>query len=54
MTSNPITVKEDTLVGRALSVMENRKSQINVLPVVDDNNTCIGIVRIHDLIKSGL
>jgi arabinose-5-phosphate isomerase len=54
MTSNPITVSSDTLVGRALSVMENRKSQINVLPVVDNQNRCVGIVRIHDLIKSGL
>ena len=54
MTANPITVTSDTLVGRALSVMENRKSQINVLPVVDANNRCIGVVRIHDLIKSGL
>lgn len=54
MTSNPITVGSDTLVGRALSVMENRKSQINVLPVVDNQNRCVGIVRIHDLIKSGL
>ena len=54
MTSNPITVSSDTLVGRALSVMENRKSQINVLPVVDTDNKCIGVVRIHDLIKSGI
>ncbi len=54
MTSNPVTVSSDTLVGRALSVMENRKSQINVLPVVDYDNRCIGVVRIHDLIKSGL
>lgn len=54
MTHNPITVNIDTLIGRALSIMENRKSQINVLPVVDENNKCIGIVRIHDLIKSGL
>lgn len=54
MTSSPISISSDTLVGRALSVMENRKSQINVLPVVNDNNECIGVVRIHDLIKSGL
>lgn len=54
MTANPITVSPETLVGRALSVMENRKSQINVLPVVDTDNRCIGVVRIHDLIKSGM
>ena len=54
MTSNPITITSDILVGRALSVMENRKSQINVLPVVDENNKCVGVVRIHDLIRSGI
>lgn len=54
MTSNPVTVSAETLVGRALSVMENRKSQINVLPVVDTDNRCVGVVRIHDLIKSGI
>lgn len=54
MTSNPITIESNTLVGRALSIMENRKSQINVLPVVNTKNHCIGVVRIHDLIKSSL
>ncbi len=53
MTDNPITIGEDVLVGRALSIMENRKSQISVLPVTDPSNKLIGLVRIHDLIKSG-
>lgn len=53
MTFDPITIKEDILVGRALSIMENRKSQISVLPVVNENNDLTGLVRIHDLIKSG-
>jgi arabinose-5-phosphate isomerase len=34
----------------ALELMENRKSQISVLPVLNDN-TLIGLVRIHDLLK---
>jgi arabinose-5-phosphate isomerase len=53
MTENPITIGEDVLVGRALSIMENRKSQISVLPVTDSNKSLVGLVRIHDLIKSG-
>lgn len=53
MTKDPITIEESILVGRALSIMENRKSQISVLPVTDNNNKLIGLVRIHDLIKSG-
>ena len=28
--------------------------KIGGIPVVDANNRCIGVVRIHDLIKSGL
>lgn len=54
MTKSPISVSKETLLGEALSVMENRKSQINVLPVVDSSNKCIGVVRIHDIIKSEL
>ena len=54
MTSDPISIKKDTLLGEALSVMENRKSQINVLPVVNEDDECIGVVRVHDIIKSEL
>lgn len=54
MTIKPITVSPDFLLGEALGLMENRESQINVLPVVDSNNFLIGIIRIHDIIKSGI
>ena len=40
-------------VGEALSIMENRRSQISVLPVIEDGQ-CIGIIRIHDIIKSSV
>ncbi len=50
MTKNPISILKDTQAIEALEIMENRKSQISVLPVVDDCNKLIGIIRIHDLV----
>jgi CBS domain-containing protein len=34
-----------------LAVMENRNSEINVLPVVSDSGEVMGIIRLHDIIK---
>jgi arabinose-5-phosphate isomerase len=34
--------------------MEDRPSQIAVLPVVDDDGLCRGLVRLHDLVRIGL
>ena len=53
MTSNPINISQDYFLGEAMSLMENRESQINVLPVTE-NKKLIGIIRIHDIIRSGL
>ena len=50
MTSNPIKIHPETLVYDALQLMEKRSSQISVLPVVDQANTAIGLIRIHDII----
>ncbi|MGL6193497.1 MAG: CBS domain-containing protein [Thermoguttaceae bacterium] len=47
-------VRDDELAIRALDLMENRKSQIAVLPVVNAENTVVGILRLHDLIRAGL
>lgn len=54
MTKNPISIQDNITLGEALSIMENRDSQINVLPVVDNDNNCIGVIRLHDIIKSGI
>ncbi|NNE66486.1 MAG: KpsF/GutQ family sugar-phosphate isomerase [Pyrinomonadaceae bacterium] len=54
MTSSPVTVGQDTLAYEALRVMEERSSQISVLPVVDSDNLAIGLIRLHDIVKSGL
>ena len=50
MTEGPITIGPDLLASSALQIMENRPSQINVLPVVDDENNYLGLLRLHDLL----
>ena len=54
MTDHPVTVKPGDRAMRALELMENRDTQISVLPVVDDENRVKGILRLHDLIDIGL
>ena len=54
MTRKPITIKDGTYLGEALSIMENRERQINVLPVLNEDNKLVGVVRIHDIVKSGI
>lgn len=53
MTKEPIRINCEAFVGEALAVMENRDSQISVLPVVDGNNL-VGLIRIHDIVKTGV
>lgn len=50
MTVNPVCIKSEEKAIRALELMENRSSQINVLPVLDPAGKCVGLVRLHDLI----
>ena len=54
MTKDPVVVAPNLLAYDALQLMENRTSQIAVLPVVDDERTCLGLIRIHDIVRSGL
>jgi arabinose-5-phosphate isomerase len=37
----------------ALQQMEDRPSQISVLPVVS-GDVCVGVVRVHDLVRAGV
>ena len=46
-----MTIEAEKMAVEALELMENRDSQISVLPVLD-NQKLIGIVRIHDLLNS--
>ena len=49
MTPKPVTVAPDATLGQALELMERRRSQISVLPVVDDGGRALGLLRIHDI-----
>ena len=49
MTKNFTSIEKDKLAMDAMAIMENRESQISVLPVVE-NDKLLGMVRIHDLL----
>lgn len=49
MTRNPIRITPDTMLGDALQIMEERPSQISVLPVVGARDECLGLLRLHDI-----
>jgi arabinose-5-phosphate isomerase len=55
MNPNPVSVSAHALLHDAVTLMEDRGSQISVLPVVeDDGKTCIGLLRLHDLYQTKL
>jgi arabinose-5-phosphate isomerase len=49
MTINPVQISPETLLGDALRLMEDRPSQISVLPVVGARGRCLGLLRLHDI-----
>jgi arabinose-5-phosphate isomerase len=54
MTRNPAVAGPELLAYDALRLMEDRPSQISVLPVVNDSRECVGLIRLHDIVRSGL
>jgi arabinose-5-phosphate isomerase len=55
MTINPVTIGPDALLLDALRLMEDRPSQISVLPVVDPaSGQCLGLIRLHDIYRAEL
>ncbi|MGL5174723.1 MAG: KpsF/GutQ family sugar-phosphate isomerase [Cetobacterium sp.] len=50
MTRNYTFATQDIMALDALELMENRESQISVLPVLE-NKKVVGVVRIHDLLN---
>ena len=49
MTARPSTLSADALLHEALAFMEDRPSQISVVPVVDSEHRCLGLLRLHDI-----
>jgi len=54
MTKNPVVAQPELLAYDALRLMEERSSQISVLPVVNADRVCVGLIRLHDIVRSGL
>jgi len=54
MTRDPAVADPCLLAYDALRLMENRPSQISVLPVVNGERVCVGLIRLHDIVRSGL
>lgn len=55
MTIHPVTIGPDATLQEAMQLMEDRPSQISVLPVVESNaggDRCLGLVRLHDLYQT--
>ncbi len=55
MTKNPITISNSASILETIDLMEcNRKKPISAIPVLKDNQEIVGIIRLHDLIQTGL
>jgi arabinose-5-phosphate isomerase len=54
MTAKPTVATPELLAYDALQLMEDRPSQISVLPVIDGEQKCVGLIRVHDIVRSGL
>ena len=52
MTSAPICTHPEAMLAEALRLMENRTSQISVLPIVDGGHKVVGLLRLHDAYQS--
>ncbi len=52
MTPLPITGTPEMPARDALALMENRSSQISVLPIVDRDGNWTGLLRLHDLLQT--
>jgi arabinose-5-phosphate isomerase len=51
MTATPLTVRPEMLVAEAIRLTETKS--VSVLPVVDANRVVVGLIHLHDLLRSG-
>ena len=55
MNKAPVSVPVQASLDEAMKMMEDRPSQISVLPVIDlTKNVCLGLLRLHDIYQSKL
>jgi|TARA_B100001093_G_scaffold520250_1_gene613944 arabinose-5-phosphate isomerase len=51
---SPVSINPSISIFDAMKVMEDRDSQISVLPIVDSSNKCLGLLTLHDLYQTKL
>jgi len=51
MTPSPKVIHATARLGQALDLMESGERQVYVLPVVDEQNHYLGMLRMHDIIS---
>ena len=55
MTARPVSISPEATLKEAVHLMEERLSQISVLPVKErDSNRCLGLIRLHDIYQTNL
>ena len=52
MTRGCVTVRPDALAAEGLNIMQQRK--VNGLPVVDAAGVVVGVLNMHDMLRSGV
>lgn len=55
MTRAPRTIQSEAMASHALTVMEaDQQHPITVLPVLDEKRKVVGLIKMHDIVQSGL
>lgn len=54
MTPSSRFTHPEVLAWDALKMMENQKSPITVLPVLDDDHEVVGLLKLHDILLTGI
>ncbi|GAB4230740.1 MAG: KpsF/GutQ family sugar-phosphate isomerase [Chlamydiales bacterium] len=55
MTHSPRCIEPDLLAAKAVEIMEaNQKRPITVLPVIQTNQRLVGLIKLHDILQSGI
>lgn len=52
--THPISITPSTSILDAMKIMEDRHSKISVLPIVNNQKKCLGLLRLHDLYQTKL
>lgn len=54
MTQHPRSTHPETLAWEAMKMMEADQKEVTVLPVLEDNRKIVGLIKLHDIIQSGV